>query len=79
MRAADREYSYTFLAGCTKPKLFLSGMEDEFGPVAAVQAALSAVPEPKRLTWISGAEHFFVGRLPEMQAALTEWVREAVL
>ncbi len=74
VRAADRRYSYKFLLECTKPRLFLSGTADEFGPVEEVEAALATLPEPKQVSWIEGADHFFAGRLPEMQAVLSEWV-----
>ncbi len=75
VRAADRVYSYGFLAGCIKPKLFLSGTEDEFGPVPELEAALARVPDPKRIAWVPGAEHFFSGHLPAMQGILAEWAR----
>lgn len=75
VEAASRRYSYEFLAGCTKPKLFLSGSADEFGSVPAVEAILSAVPEPKQLVWITNADHFFVGKLDLMQHALRAWLQ----
>lgn len=79
IRAGDRDYSYEFLAGCSKPKLFLSGSEDQFGSVAELEQALARAPEPKRIAWIPGAEHFFLGLLPAMQAVLGDWTREHVL
>ena len=75
IQAADRAYSYEFLDGCTRPKLFLSGAADPFGPVAAVEAALAPVPEPKQLVWITGADHFFAGHLEPMQEALRAWLQ----
>ena len=79
VRAADRQYSYKFLLDCTKPRLFLSGTEDEFGPVAEVEAALAPLPEPKQVSWVTGADHFFTGHLPAMQAILSAWVRQRFL
>ena len=46
---------------CTAPKLFLSGDHDEFGPREALTAVWESAPEPKRLVWIAGADHFFQG------------------
>jgi len=32
--------------------------------------------EPKQLVFVEGAEHFFEGRLPEMQAAIRNWIQQ---
>jgi alpha/beta superfamily hydrolase len=73
-----RVYTFDFLADCTKPKLFVSGARDQFGPRAKLQALVASVPEPKKLVVIEGADHFFEGRLREMREAIEAWVREAV-
>jgi len=72
----DRNYDLSFLQRCAKPKLFVSGDRDEFGPRAQVEAMVNALPEPKKLVFISAADHFFAGRLREMREAVEEWVRE---
>ncbi len=74
IQAADRQYSYGFLAECRKPKLFLSGACDPFGPIPALETALEDVPEPKELAWIAEADHFFSGHLPAMQSSLEAWL-----
>ncbi len=79
IQAADRQYRYRFLADCRKPKLFLSGDADPFGPVPELEAALASVPEPKQVRWIEQADHFFTGKLPQMQAQLELWLRTTVL
>lgn len=80
--AADTEepriYTYEFLRGCAKPKLFVSGARDQFGPRAKLEALVASVPEPKKLVVIEGADHFFEGRLRELREAIELWVREAV-
>ena len=76
VEAADRSYSYEFLSGCGQPKLFLSGSADEFGPVSGAEAALAGASEPKQVVWVPGANHFFVGRLDAMQAALRDWLKD---
>lgn len=73
-RIPNRETASTLLASCTLPKLFLSGDNDQFAPVAdLVQVADSAL-EPKQLALIPGADHFFTGRVEPMQQALRAWL-----
>ena len=79
IQAGDRQYRYEFLAGCHKPKLFLSGADDPFGPVSQVQDALRAAPPPSEAVWIPEADHFFTGKLPLMQAALERWLATVIL
>jgi alpha/beta superfamily hydrolase len=73
-----RVYTYEFLRECVKPKLFISGARDKFGPRAKLEALFASVPEPKKLVIVEGADHFFEGRLREMREAIEAWVREAV-
>ncbi len=70
-----RVYSYDFLSQCTKPKLFVSGGQDAFGPRQQLQALMARVPEPKKLVTVEGGDHFFGGHLAEMRRAIEEWVR----
>jgi uncharacterized protein len=70
----DRNYAYEFLRGCTKPKLFVSGERDQFGPRAEVEAVVAAAAEPKQVVFIPGADHFFAHHLTEMQRAITDWI-----
>jgi alpha/beta superfamily hydrolase len=74
-----RVYSYEFLRDCVKPKLFISGARDQFGPRAELEALVASVPEPKRFVIIEGADHFFAGRLHEMRQAIEQWVREVIM
>ena len=81
--AADTEeprlYTFDFLGDCTKPKLFVSGARDRFGPRARLEALVAAVPEPKKLVVIEGADHFFEGRLRELREAIAAWTKEQVI
>ena len=74
-----RVYDFDFLRDCTQPKLFVSGARDRFGPRARLEALVAAVPEPKKLVLIEGADHFFEGRLRELREAIEGWVREQVI
>ena len=81
--AAEKEdprvYSFEFLHNCSQPKLFVSGARDQFGPKSKLEALAAAVPEPKKLVIIEGADHFFEGRLRELRDAIEAWVRETKL
>ncbi len=70
----ERAYKYNFLSTCTKPKLFVSGTNDQYGPMAAVNAIVATAAEPKELVLIEGADHFFEGLLPKVRDAITAWV-----
>jgi len=56
------------LDGCAKPKLIVQGAEDQYGPFDALLPWYAALAEPKRLTVVPQADHFFT----QQQAALTE-------
>ncbi len=75
----NRVYDLDFLQTCTKPKLFCSGDRDQYGPRAKLEALVASLPEPRQLTFILGADHFFEGRLSEMRAVIEEWVRTQIL
>lgn len=75
----DRTYDFSFLSGCAKPKLFVSGARDQFGPRTKLQQLLDMVPEPKKSVIIEGADHFFEGRLREVRETIETWVRETVV
>jgi hypothetical protein len=73
-----RVYALDFLHQCTKPKLFVSGARDQFGPRGKLEALVASVPEPKQLVLIEGADHFFEGRLRELREATETWVKSAI-
>jgi len=72
----DRVYDFEFLRDCMKPKLFVSGDRDQFGPRAKLQRLVEALPEPKKLVIVEGADHFFEGRLRELREAIEVWIKE---
>jgi uncharacterized protein len=73
VHAEGRDYHYKFLPDCPIPKLFISGTRDQYGPVAQVEAVVKSAQPPAELVWIADADHFFVGKLNEMQAAISTW------
>ena len=72
----DRIYDFEFLRQSTKPKLFVSGSRDQFGPPGKLEALVDTFAEPKKLVRIEAGDHFFDGRLREMRDAIETWVRD---
>ncbi len=75
-RMDDRVYDFEFLRANTKPKLFVSGSRDQFGPPGKLEALVSTFADPKKLVRIGAGDHFFEGRLKEMREAIEGWTRE---
>jgi len=63
------------LAGCDKPKQIIQGELDEYGPRAALEQWFARLPQPKRLTTVPGADHFFTQQQSELAAALDASLR----
>jgi len=63
----------SFLRACTRPRLFVQGEQDTFGPAAVIRELVDALPPPKSLVIVPGADHFFAGHLDEMQEAVRAW------
>jgi len=72
--AEGRDYTYSFLASCTLPKLFISGGADQYGPQAALVRIVASAAQPASLVIIPDADHFFAGKLEQMQHALQDWL-----
>ena len=75
VEAEGRLYSYKFLSTCSKPKLFLSGDHDQFGPHDALETVVASASDPKELVFIPG-DHFFEGHLDEMRMTIESWLQE---
>ncbi len=76
MSVEDRDYGYGFLQGCAKPKLFVSGGRDQFGPHQELEQMVAGLPEPKQLVLINEADHFFEGHIPELRATVEAWIKQ---
>jgi alpha/beta superfamily hydrolase len=74
-----RTYTFDFLHDCDRPKLFVSGARDQFGPRAKLEALVTSAAEPKKLIVIDGADHFFEGRLRELRETIEGWVRQEIV
>jgi hypothetical protein len=75
--AGDVDVSY--LSECAKPKLLVSGDQDQYGPKEKWEAIVSALPakarETTELILVPGADHFFAGHLGAVESAISGWVR----
>ena len=68
----------SFLSSCRKAKLFVHGSEDEHGDVKKVEALVASLPGENRLVVVPGVDHFFAGKLNEVDHAITAWLSERV-
>ena len=66
----------SFLRACAKPKLIVQGGNDQYGSLAVLKPLFDAIPEPKRLAVIEGADHFFTGQVDQAGAAIDAWLDE---
>jgi uncharacterized protein len=72
----DSDLSY--LRDCAKPKFFLQGSNDQFGARDRIESLVATLPEPKRLVFVEGGDHFFTGKLDQMTAALADWLADNI-
>ena len=75
----ERRYEYDFLQTGAKPKLFVSGSRDQFGPRAQLEQAVATFADPKKLVLIEAGDHFFEGRLRELRETIESWVKETLV
>ena len=68
------KYDFAQLVECDKLKLFVQGALDEFGSVADLEKLVARLREPKELKVIEGADHFFEGRLEELEQTVSSFV-----
>jgi uncharacterized protein len=64
---------FSFLESCTKPKLFVHGANDEHGDVKKVEKLVAGLPGENRFVAIPGVDHFFSGKLDQLDRAVTSW------
>jgi alpha/beta superfamily hydrolase len=74
----ERSYDLDCLRLYKRPKLFISGSRDQFGPRRLLEQLVATLPSPKKLVIIENADHFFDGRLHQMRRAVEEWVKDTI-
>ncbi len=72
-----RDFS-VLAAGTGRPLLVVQGEHDQFGSPEAVRLTLEAHPGAARLEVIAGADHFFGGRLDQLEAVVLAFAREGL-
>jgi alpha/beta superfamily hydrolase len=67
---------FSYLAQCKKPKLFVHGANDIYGAVDKLNNLVASLPGENKLVVVEDADHFFVGKLAQVDAANTNWMSE---
>jgi alpha/beta superfamily hydrolase len=67
---------FSYLTHCPKPKLFVHGSNDMYGAVDKLNAVVAAVPGENKIVVVDAADHFFVGKLDQVDAAITNWMSD---
>jgi hypothetical protein len=68
-----------FLRGVLKPKLIIQGTRDQFGPRAQMESFYASLAGPKQIYWVQNADHFFTGKLAEVQHVIREFLRSELI
>ena len=69
---------FSYLAQCAKRKLFVHGGNDQFGDAGKLRGIVAALPGENRVVVVEDADHFFVGKLDQVDAAITHWMSERI-
>jgi alpha/beta superfamily hydrolase len=68
----------SYLKVCAKPLLLIQGELDQFGAPAKLEELVASFPEAgrheTRIDVVPGADHFFAGKLDQVDAAMTKWL-----
>lgn len=65
---------FTYLEHCHKPKLIVQGSRDEHGAWETVEETVARMAGDTRLVFVQDADHFFAGRLGELDRAICDWL-----
>ena len=69
---------FSFLTQCAKPKLFVHGANDIYGAVDKVKSLVASLPGENKIVVVEDADHFFVGKLDQVDRAITDWMSERI-
>jgi alpha/beta superfamily hydrolase len=67
---------FSYLAQCAKQKLFVHGANDIYGALDKVKSLIASLPGENKLVVVEDADHFFVGKLAQLDRAITAWLTE---
>jgi len=69
---------FSFLRQCNKPKLFVHGSNDEHGAIEKVKALIPTLTGENHLVVVEDADHFFTGKLDQLDHAINAWFTDEV-
>ncbi len=69
---------FSFLKQCKKPKLFVHGSQDQYGEIEKVKRLVASLSSENHLVVVEGVDHFFAGKLDQLDAAVTNWLGEVL-
>lgn len=65
---------FAFLKNCAKPKLFVQGSRDVHGSPERLKNLIPSIPGSSELQIVEDADHFFAGKLDQLDAAIAAWL-----
>lgn len=65
---------FSYLQQCAKPKLFVHGANDIYGAPDKLKNIVATLPGENRVVVVEDADHFFVGKLDQLNQAITDWL-----
>jgi hypothetical protein len=65
---------FSYLSRCEKTKLFVLGSNDMYGAVEKLNAVVASAAGENRVVIVEDADHFFVGKLDQVDRAITDWL-----
>lgn len=68
----------SFLSRCSKPKLFVQGSDDQYGAIDKVKTLVAILPGENHLEVVEDADHFFKGKLDQVDRAITSWIASRI-
>ena len=69
---------FSFLVQCRKPKLFVHGEKDQFGDPVKLKKVVDAAAGDNSVVIVNDADHFFAGKLEQLDSAITSWTKEQI-
>jgi alpha/beta superfamily hydrolase len=70
------KYDYSAVAAAAKPTFLIHGERDELIPLTDIRRFYAALPEPKELVVIDGADHLFDGKVSEVGDAIEDLLQD---
>jgi uncharacterized protein len=69
---------FSYLMHCPKPKLFVHGSNDMYGAVDKLESVVATAAGENKIVIVEEADHFFVGKLDQVDAAITKWMSDEI-